>query len=333
VNAAGERLEVTDQIATMLSRIGGCRLFNQYGPAETHVVTAETLSGDAAAWPALPSIGVALPNTRIHLLDRSSRSAPVGVPGELYIAGGCLARGYLDNPRLTAERFLPDAAPDADPGGRIYRTGDLARYRSEGSIDYRIELGEIEAVLTQHSGVLDAAVDVRPSPSGPQVVAFVVSRDDVPFSAQDLRRHAAAHLPDYMIPSMFESIEQLPMTPSGKVDRRALPAPSGDSCRLEMHSAPRTELEMRMVEIWSEILGTASIGVHDDFFTIGGHSLLAAQVASRVRREWGVEFRIRTIFEASTVALLCEQLEALLSLTANSYLPNLAGAGREEGVL
>lgn len=345
VNAAGERLEVTPQIARLLGGVPDGFLFNQYGPTESHVVTVETLPAPADQWPALPGIGVALPNTRIHLLDPSGQPVPIGVPGELYIAGDCLARGYLGNPRLTAERFLPD--PFDDRGGRLYRTGDLARYLEGGAIDYlgridhqvklrgyRVELGEIEAVLTQHADVLDAAASIWSSPSGSRhLVAYVVARGPT-VAVDDLRRHAASVLPEYMVPAVIDVVDRLPLTPSGKVDRRALPVPSTAIGAAAAHVAPRNAVEVQLSDIWRECLGVERVGIHDDFFAAGGHSLLAAQMVARVRRVWGVELPIRAIFESPTVAGVGERLQTLIWASEGQAAGVGPGAGdREDGQL
>jgi acyl-CoA synthetase (AMP-forming)/AMP-acid ligase II/acyl carrier protein len=344
VNAAGERLEITPAVARFFRALGDCTLFNQYGPTESHVVTASMLDERTSPWPSSPSIGCPLPNTQVYLLDGRGGSVPIGVPGELFIAGECLARGYLDKPRLTAERFVPDPSPSAK-GGRLYRSGDLARRRHDGSIEflgrtdhqvklrgYRVEPGEIEAVLTEHRSVLHAAVAV-PETAGKsrQLVAYVVARDGHHVSAEQLRAHMARRVPDYMVPSIVEQLETLPLTPSGKVDRAALPEPTGAGSG-DGYLPPRTDVEHRLAALWSEILEVERVGIADNFFSIGGHSLSAVQVVSRVRREWGVEIPIRTLFECPTVSGLAERLEDLLWM-ARPRDRQPAGAEREEGVL
>jgi amino acid adenylation domain-containing protein len=345
INAAGERLEITPQIARMCARIGDCVVFNQYGPTESHVVTAERLAGQVEEWPVLPSIGPALPNTRMHLLDAAGEPQPIGVAGELFIAGECLARGYVNNPRLTAERFLPDPWPTT-PGSRLYRTGDLARLRADGAIEYlgrtdhqvklrgyRIELGEIESVLTQHPGVLDAVAAVRESAAGGRhLAAYIVARGTTMPSPDVLRAHVAAALPEYMVPALFQRIDGVPLTPSGKVDRASLPALDDTSWPDEAFVAPTTAIEHAVAAIWSDTLGVPRVGVHDNFFTLGGHSLLAAQVVSRARREWGVEVPIRVLFEQPTVAAFADRVQTLVWASKGQALAGTL-ADREEGVL
>ncbi|HVT56893.1 MAG TPA: non-ribosomal peptide synthase/polyketide synthase, partial [Thermoanaerobaculia bacterium] len=335
VITAGEQLQVTAAIAAWFARLPDCRLHNQYGPTETHVVTAYALEGPVARWPALPPIGRPVAGCRIHLLDRALEPAPVGVPGELHIGGEngvSLARGYLGRPRLTAERFVPDpfAALWGEPGGRLYRTGDLARYRPDGAIDflgradqqvkvrgYRIELGEIEAVLGAHPAIAGAAVAALRDGAGEQrLAAFVVHAPAPPPAPQtiELRRYLAERLPDYMVPSLFVALPALPLTPSGKLDRRALPlltalsrgAASGAPFGAAAKTAPRNPIEEVLAGIWAEVLelDAAGLGVDDNFFDLGGHSLLATQLVSRVRSAFGIELAIRRLFEAPTVACL-----------------------------
>ncbi|MCC7416299.1 MAG: amino acid adenylation domain-containing protein [Acidobacteria bacterium] len=347
VDAAGERLEITPEIVRFFAGTDGAVLSNQYGPAEAHVVTADLLDAAPASWPVSPTIGSALPNTRIHLLDGGMRPVPIGVPGELYIGGDCLARGYLQNPRLTAERFIPDPA-GGEPGGRLYRTGDIARFRADGRIEYfgrrdhqvklrgyRVELGEIEAVLAQHPNVLHAAAAVRElGRGGRQLVAYVVLRGDRPPKSAQLRAHLARQLPEYMVPAVIDVIERLPMTPSGKLDRAALPAVAGGEAVEDAYVAPSNEFELRLAAIWADSLGIERVGTHDNFFAAGGHSLLAAKVMSRVWREFGVELPMRTLFEGPTVAALADRLQTALWLAGSPADRAAAAAGdREEGRL
>jgi amino acid adenylation domain-containing protein/non-ribosomal peptide synthase protein (TIGR01720 family) len=317
---AGEQLQVTPAIVRWLGRLPGCRLHNHYGPSETHVVTAATLDGNPAGWPALPSIGRPVAGTVIHLLDRDLGLVPPGVPGELYIGGVALARGYLHRPDLTALRFVPDpfGALRGEPGARLYRTGDLARWSPTQDIEYlgrtdqqvkvrgfRVEPGEVEAVLSRHPAVHEAVVDARPEPGtgGMRLVAYLVPAEGralVPVEVRDALRN---ELPEYMVPSAFVVLEAMPLTPSGKLNRRALPdpvqtaaesgAPGGDPID------PITEL---MTSIWSDVLGRDRVSVRADFFELGGHSLLAMQVIARVRSLLGIEVSLQTLFEHPTLA-------------------------------
>jgi amino acid adenylation domain-containing protein len=339
---AGEQLQATRQIVKWLSRLEDCALRNQYGPSESHVVTAFTPAGSPSDWPALPPIGRPIANAEIFLLDQHLNLVPVGVPGELYIGGDCLARGYLNRPELTAEKFLPHPF-SARPGARLYRTGDLARYLPDGEIEFlgridnqvkirgfRIEPGEIESVLAQHPSVRETVVVAREAEtegndaagnpkskiqhpkSDKRLVAYVVSGHD-PARISGLRDFLAEKLPDYMIPSAFVFLDALPLTPSGKVDRKALPAP--DNSRPDLDNrfvAPRTPAEQSIAKIWAEVLKLEKVGIHDNFFHLGGHSLLATQVISRLRDAFRIHLPLRSLFESPTVAGLAERIDTIL---------------------
>jgi amino acid adenylation domain-containing protein/non-ribosomal peptide synthase protein (TIGR01720 family) len=320
VVTAGERLQITPQLASLFSRLSGCPLRNQYGPSESHVVTELVLADDPAAWPFLPSIGRPIANTETFLLDHWLQPAAIGVPGELAIGGAGLALGYWGRPSLTAEKFIPDPF-SRTPGARLYRTGDLARWRSDGKLEFlgridhqvkvrgfRIELGEIEAVLGEIAGVREAVVVAREAlPTNRQLVAYVVGE----VAAETLRETLRDRLPEYMVPSAFVMLEALPLTPNGKVDRQSLPTPQWQG-PLEGHLASRTPMEEVLEGIWAEILGLERVGVKESFFALGGHSLLATRVMSRVRRVFGVELPLRDLFEEPTVAGLAARIEAAL---------------------
>ena len=324
VFCGGEALtvELCQQFA---ERLPHAELYNLYGPTEACI--------DATWWPCRDEegnshtapIGRPIANTQIYLLDRHLEPVPVGVPGELYIGGSCLARGYLNRPELTAERFIPHPFSDI-PEARLYRTGDQARYLPSGAIEYmgrldhqvklrgfRIELGEIEFALTQHPDVHQAIVlvreDRRGGSSGAQLVAYVVPRQGVSLSPRTLRQDIAQRLPDYMIPALFMSLEALPVTPNGKVDRAALPAPDWVESRTESYMAPRTATEEALARLWEDILENAPVGIHDDFFALGGHSLLAMRVIAGVADIFGVTLPVRAIFEDPTLAALAERIE------------------------
>jgi amino acid adenylation domain-containing protein len=329
VITAGEPLQITSPIADFFGQPGLCTLHNHYGPTEAHAVTAFTLQGTPEMWAALPSIGQPIANAEIHILDPHLQPSPIGVPGELYIGGRVLARGYHNRPDLSAERFVPNP-PSVPPacggevegggGARLYKTGDLARYLPDGNLEFlgridhqvkvrgfRIELGEIEAVLGRHGAVREAVVLAREDqPGGKRLVAYVVPADD----AADLRRYLKDRLPEYMLPSAFVTLEALPLTPSGKVDRRALPAPEGERPRLATaFVAPRTPVEETLAGIYAQVLGLEQVGVHDDFFDLGGHSLLATQVMSRVHNAFYVHLPLRRLFETPTVAGLAQAID------------------------
>ncbi|RKI64410.1 amino acid adenylation domain-containing protein [Corallococcus sp. AB049A] len=291
------------------------RAFNAYGPTECTV--------DATVWDipatshALPVIGRPLDNLRAYVLDERQELVPFGLPGELCFAGEGVARGYLGRPHLTAERFMPDPF-STEPGARLYRTGDKARWREDGTLEFmgrldfqvklrghRIEPGEIETLLRAQPGVRDAVALVREDvPGDARLVAYVTPEVDT----APLHEHLRGHLPDYMVPAAVLALPVLPLTPNGKVDRKALPAP--DASRLPARSSepPATPAEARLASIWEELLRVPRVGRHDNFFELGGHSILATQVVARVRAHFGVELRVRTLFEAPTVAALARRL-------------------------
>ncbi len=301
-------------------------LLNHYGPSESSVVT--TSAAVSAATAGLPPIGRPIANTRALVLDAWGALAPLGVEGELAIGGAGLARGYLDRPELTAERFVPDPWSGAS-GARLYLTGDRVRRLADGSLDFlgrvdhqvkvrgfRIELGEIEAVLASAPGVSEAAVLVREDrPGDRRLVAYVVLAEEAGESAERtaaLRRLGEAlerRLPAYMVPHDFVVLDALPLSANGKVDRRALASrpPEAETAAAES-IAPRTPLEARLAAIWAGVLGRERVGVLDDFFALGGHSLLATRLVSRVREALGVELPLRALFEAPTVAALAARI-------------------------
>jgi amino acid adenylation domain-containing protein len=336
VMSAGEQLYVTPQVAALFAGLPGAELHNHYGPSETHAVTWLALtgdSGDPGAWPERPTIGVPLDHARVLLLDRWQRRAPRGVAGEIWVGGAGLARGYLARPDLTAERFLPDPFAEVEgwqPGDRLYRTGDLARLLPEGTLEFlgradaqvkvrgqRIEPAEVETALARHPAVLQAAVAVRGASAGARrLVAYVVFRVGIePPAFPELKAFLADTLPDPMVPSAWARLDALPLTPSGKLDRRALArvAPEAPEDTHRAFEPPRDPVEEALAAIWREVLGVERVDVHDDFFALGGHSLLATQVASRVRETFRVELPLRRLFEAPTVAGLAREVEAALA--------------------
>lgn len=296
--------------------------FNCYGPTEASMwMTGTFLHPDRPV-----TIGRPIANTRAHLLDEHFHPVPVGIPGELFIGGVCVTRGYLGRPALTAERFVPDPF-SAEPGARLYRTGDLATYTPEGDIQFlgrldqqvkirgfRVELGEVEAVLAQHSGVRAAVVTMRDDlPSGRALVGYFVPEQDAPPSTSELRRFLLARLPDYMVPAAFVTLESLPLNQAAKVDRQALPVPRWERPALDVSFlAPATSVEQVIARIWASLLGRDQIGVHDNFFELGGHSLLATQIIARTRDAFSIDLPIRVIFEHPTIsglsALVDEEL-------------------------
>nr|WP_246267903.1 amino acid adenylation domain-containing protein [Nonomuraea typhae] len=302
VITAGEQLQVTPQIERFIRP--WMTLHNQYGPTEGAIIDiAHTLTGPPEDWPRLPPIGRPVTGVQTPILNRAGHEVPDGVPGDLHLGGACLARGYYGQPELTAERFVTWR------GRRLYRTGDLARRNNAGEIEflgraddqvkirgYRVEPGEIAAVLAGHPAVRDAFVMAREG----RLVAYVVAAD-----TSALRGYLAERLPEYMVPAVFVALETLPVNPSGKVDRHALPEP-GQSARA-VAAAPATPLEQAVAAVWQEVLG-GRIGRHDNLFDLGGHSLNANQIASRLRAALEVRVPLRTIFAHPTVAELAAEL-------------------------
>ena len=292
----------------------GVELWNMYGPTETTVYSV--ITPVATAQEAV-SIGRPIANTTVYILDQARRPVPVGTEGELHIGGVGLARGYLGRPELTAERFI--AHPfDPTPGARLYRTGDLARWRADGTVEFlgrldhqvkirgfRIELGEIEAALDAQPGVRAAVVTAAPDPAGgSRLIAYLIPGSPPP-TTTELRHRLAQKLPDHMVPSAFVTLAAFPLTPNGKVDRKALPPPEGSRPDLvSVFVAPRTPIERTLAAIWSDVLGVDPVGVDDNFFELGGHSLLGVRAISRVNNELDVELTLGALYHAPTVARL-----------------------------
>jgi amino acid adenylation domain-containing protein len=317
---------------TTLREVPDIAAYNLYGPTECTVDTLHCALADSPD----PIVGRPIANTRAYVLDRTGALVPPGVVGELYFGGTPVARGYHERPGLTAERFTDD--PFGPPGAQMYRTGDLARWRPDGTLEFlgraddqvkvrgfRIEPGEIESVLTTHPRVAQAAVVVRDG----RLVAYVVPGDAVPEPAV-LRQYAAARMPDYLVPPAYVVVDALPRTVNGKLDRAALPAP--DLAALTTGRPPRDRRETVLCGMFAELLGVESVGIDDDFFSLGGHSLLVGRLIGRIRTEFGVKLGIRAVFEAPTVAALAPRLttqagesayETLLPLRTNGSGPPL----------
>ncbi|HEX9945239.1 MAG TPA: amino acid adenylation domain-containing protein, partial [Thermoanaerobaculia bacterium] len=320
---AGGDVLSAPHVRRALAALPGCAVIDGYGPTENATfTTCHAMRHPSAVGEAVP-IGRPIANTTVHLLDRGLRPVPMGVPGELYTGGDGLARGYRGRPDLTAERFVPNPFPlSPQRGERLYCTGDLARWRPDGAIDFlgrrdqqvkvrgfRVELGEIEAAFLQHPGIADAAVVVRQETGGKVLAAYGVPREGEALPV-DLRDHLRATLPEYMIPTYLVALPELPLNPSGKVDRRTLaersPLPEGAGNGEPV--APSTPVEERLAEIWREVLGRERIGIHDDFFELGGHSLLAIRALALISQELGINVPLSDLFESPTVAALAERL-------------------------
>ncbi|TIS74785.1 MAG: amino acid adenylation domain-containing protein, partial [Mesorhizobium sp.] len=318
----GEALELK-RLADWYERHGETtpRLINMYGITETTVhVSYLALTRQHAREEASSLIGCGIPDLRVYVLDAALQPVPVGVGGELYIAGAGLARGYLGRPGLTSERFVAD--PFGPAGTRMYRTGDLAKWRADGVLDFlgradeqvkirgfRIEPGEVTAALTAHASVTQAAVVAREDrPGEKRLIGYVVAAAGATIEPQALRAHVGQLLPDYMVPAAIVILEALPLTPNGKLDRRALPAP--DFTPAFSSRAPRTPQEALLADLFAAVLGLEAVGIDDNFFELGGHSLLATRLIGRVRAALGVELAIRALFEAPSVAQLAKRLAA-----------------------
>jgi len=297
-------------------------LWNLYGPTETTIWSSVKRVRSAAEQ---ITVGRPIANTTFHVVDKALQPVPIGVAGELLIGGDGLARGYRGRPELTAEKFIADPFSD-QPGARLYRTGDLARYRADGDVvhlgrldhqvkirGFRIELGEIEAALTACAGIAQTVVDARADHTGAAaLVAYLVPLAGQSVSGAELRRSLRHTLPDYMVPQYFVPMQALPLTPNGKVDRNALPAPeAGALGEAQAFVAPRTPLEQTLADIWADVLGCARVGVHENFFDLGGHSLGATRIIARTRRVLGVELPLRALVEAPNVAELAARIGAL----------------------
>ena len=298
----------------------GRRFINAYGPTET---TIWSVWAECVASCELPPIGQPIRNTQVYVLDWHLELVPLGIPGELFIGGLGVGRGYLHRPDLTAERFVPNPFSQAR-GARLYRTGDKVQYRADGSLEflgrldhqvkirgYRIELGEIESVLRQHPDVREAVVLVRVQDLGDKrLVGYVTARGQESPDCSELRRFLKERLPDYMLPADFVWLDKLPLNSSGKLDRRALPLPDRARPNLGVAlEAPGTETEKSLATIWRELLGTDRIGIHENFFELGGHSLLATQVIARIHSRLGVEVSLRVLFDSPTLAELAREIE------------------------
>jgi acyl carrier protein len=291
-------------------------------------------------------LGRPLANTECYVVDARRQPVPPGVAGELLIGGAGVARGYLNRPELTAEKFIPH--PFRNDGARLYRTGDLVRQRPDGALEFlgrldnqvkirgfRIELGEIETVLRETAAVRDAVVVAREDVAGDKrLVAYLQPRNGAPPVLSELRQQLRAKLPDYMVPAAFVLLDEFPLTPSGKINRRALPAPEGAlHAAASNYEAPRTALEEKLAAIWGGVLRMNKVGIRDDFFAVGGHSLLATQMMARVRDALGVQVPLRSLFEHPTVSELAAHVEALLWAKQPAAIPRRETAQLVEGEL
>jgi amino acid adenylation domain-containing protein len=315
VMTAGEQLKITPQIAAFFKALPNAVLYNQYGPTETHVVTQLKLDGDPLTWPALPSIGIPVNNTEIIILDENLQQLPIGETGELCVAGLSLANGYLNKPDLTAEKFI-NWQENENKTTRLYRTGDLARFMPDGNIEYlgrkdtqvkirgnRVELGEIEVLLNQLDNIQQAIVIAREDAAGQKrLLAYLVSSTNQQNTAA-VRKSLEQQLPDFMLPSAYVWIKELPKTSSGKVDRKALPNTGLERPDLAiLYKAPSTRIEKNITAVWMTLLQLEKIGVDDDFFLLGGNSLLALKTVSALKQELNLDVPITKLYQYPTVS-------------------------------
>lgn len=326
----GDRLTITSEIRLMCERLPGVYLDDHYGSTEVNVVTCPRHTAPSQEWPDRPSVGSPIAVARVYVLDDQLNPAPANVPGEIYIGGGPLARGYLRRGWLTAAAFVPDPFSPV-PGARMYRTGDLGRWRAGGVLEclgrvdfqiklrgYRIEPGEIETLLRARDDVKEAAVVVvaGDGPAGgtdDMLVAYVVPAplpDGQVMHTEPLREHLASKLPAHMIPHTFVVLDEMPLTESGKVDRRNLPAPGTVE---PPFVAPRDDIEAMIAEIWADSLGVDAVGVKHNFFWLGGHSLLVTRIIYELREALGVDLPLATLFERPTVESLAVRMRGLLA--------------------
>ncbi len=319
VNLAGEALSL-DLVRRIFEKEHVQRIYNLYGPTEDTIYSTFACLNRGRDLTA-PPIGVAIDGTQGYVLDESMGEVPAGVSGELYLGGVGLARGYLGRGDLTAERFVPN--PFGLPGERLYRTGDQVRRRGDGQLEYlgrlddqvklrgyRIELGEIEAALREQAGVRESVVAALEDATGDKtLVGYVVLESGAETGGSELRQCLQTRLPEYMVPSAVVVLEQMPLTPNGKIDRKGLPRPESRQSVTARYQAPRGELERAIAALWSELLGVELVGSRDNFFELGGHSLLAMRVISRLERSLQVELDLRTVFAYPTVSALAEKIE------------------------
>ncbi|MBS9386559.1 MAG: amino acid adenylation domain-containing protein [Dolichospermum sp. BR01] len=334
---------INEQLLISISqRIPGLQVINGYGPTETTICSTLYSIDPRQVGNRNTPIGKPVQNTKIYLLDNQMQPVPIGVPGELHIGGAGLARGYLNRPELTQEKFIPNPFDNS----KLYKTGDLARYLPDGNIEYlgridhqvkirgfRIELGEIEAVLSQHEDVQISCVIVREdTPGEKQLVAYIVPQKNVTLTTSELRQFLGNKLPGYMIPQAFVILESLPITPNGKIDRRALPAPDLHSEIADKFVAPRNPIEEKLALIWTQVLRLEQVGIDDNFFTFGGHSLLATQVISRLQEAFKISLPLRYIFESPTVAQLSEAILSQLETGSGLTVPGMTPVERDRDI-
>jgi amino acid adenylation domain-containing protein len=321
VITAGEQLRITPAIREFFQRMPGSKLVNQYGPTEAHVVSAYELSGDPEDWPFWPPIGRPIANTSLYILDSHGKSVPSGSAGELFIGGAAVARGYLNRDELTQAKFVPDPFVPG-PTNRLYRTGDMAKLLSDGNIEFlgraddqvkirgfRVELGEIESLLLEHPGVRECVVAaVETTGQGKILAAYIVRRADTPVTRHELQDYLRKKLPRPMVPAAFVMLSALPVSSNGKVDRQALPTPGAESNVHSAYASPGSELESRLASCWEEVLQCGRVGANDDFFDLGGESLLAAKLVAVINHDLGSHLTVGQFLANPTITKLAAML-------------------------
>ncbi len=324
---SGEALQLEHERRFFERLPGNAELHNLYGPTEASVDVSYFACQPNSSYRSVP-IGKPVANTQLHILDDKLQPVPVGIVGELYIGGVQLARGYLNRDQLTSDTFIENPFhAQGHPSRRLYKTGDLARYLPDGNIEYigrvdfqvkvrglRIELGEIETVLHQHEQVKETIVITKDMGDGNVIiVAYLVptESENTP-SNNELRSYLKQQLPEYMIPNAFMTLEKIPLSSNGKANRKALPEPELDQQATSEYVAPRNSTEQTLVDIWSTVLGIEQIGINDNFFEIGGHSLLAMQCSTLAHAEFNVELELANIFESPTIAAIAELIDGAL---------------------
>ena len=323
VISGSEQLMITDAVRQMFTRLPDCRLHNEYGPSETHVVTELALEANPENWVKRPSVGRPISNTQIYILDRAGSPAPIGVPGELHIGGAGLARGYLGREALTAEKFIPDPF-DRRPEARLYRTGDQARWLPDGTIEfigrldhqikirgYRIEPGDIEAALEKHPLIREACVIAHEfGPADKRLVAYLAADQAQAPGISEIRAFLAAKLPEYMIPASFITLDTLPLNANGKVDRKALPLPEATRPNLNAaYLAPESGTEKVIAALWREVLRLDKVGIRDNFFDLGGNSVMIVRIHHRLKQHLGRAFPLIALFQYPTIDTLAQYLD------------------------
>ncbi len=321
ITTAGEALQITPLLRRFFSHLPHCTLHNHYGPTETHVCTAFTLEESWNDWAILPPIGQPIANEKAYVVDAFLQPVPIGMPGQLLVGGVGLARGYLHRPALTSQRFCPNPFSKTK-GDLLYQTGDMVRWRADGILEfigridhqrklrgYRIEPGEIEVCLERHEGVHKAVVAIYGDEDHQQLVAYVVQTPSTShLGPEDLRAFLENHLPAYMVPTAWVFLNKFPLTPTGKINRGALPPPSSSGQSTPDFVPPNTPEEIRLAAIWQRLLNIQHVGRHDNFFRLGGHSLLGMKLISQVHKAFGEELSIRRLFEAPTLQQMAADL-------------------------